>query len=44
MQVYEPDDVWDPELLLSQVAAEFNAEKDKGEVPNEVFIDGVPNL
>jgi hypothetical protein len=27
--VFEADEVWNPVLLLSQVAAEFNADRDK---------------
>lgn len=30
-QVHEPDEVWDPDMLFTQVASELHCEKEKAE-------------
>lgn len=37
VQVQEGDDVWHPDVLLTDVASELNKEKEKGEVPEEAM-------
>ena len=38
-QVYEPDDVWDPDMLFTSVASELYQEKERAENPSDT--DGV---
>lgn len=35
MQVHEPDDPWDQDVLFTQVASELYQEKEKAEGPGE---------
>jgi hypothetical protein len=34
-QVYEADEVWDPDMLFAAVASELNKESEKGAAPAE---------
>jgi len=43
-QVYEPDEVWEPDMLFTQVASELTIEKEKAEGPAPDAGEAPPDL